>query len=103
MLDLTNVSVIDNHCHPILRDQSIPSLSDWRNRFSEAADATTRSSHVPFTVFYRRLIRAMAQFHGCDAVEEAVLAARASCNPFILIHRLGAEANVDTLVIDIGF
>src|SRR5205807_1008462 len=95
LLDLTKIPIIDNHCHPILSDQSISSVADWRNRFSEAADARTRASHAPFTVFYRRLIRTMARFHGCDAAEEAVLAARESCNRSVLIHRLGAEANVD--------
>jgi hypothetical protein len=86
-----------------LADQAIQSAADWRNRFSEAATEKTRQDHVPFTVFYRRLIRAMARFHGCAATEETVLAARESCNPSILVHRLGAEANADLLVIDIGF
>jgi uncharacterized protein len=103
LIDLSKISIIDNHCHPILRDQSIASVADWRSRFSEAADASTREHHVPFTVFYRRLIRAMARFHNSDASEEAVLAVRESQDRSILFQRLGSEANVDTLVMDIGF
>src|SRR5215472_5231672 len=101
-LDLINIPIIDNHCHPILKDQAITSLADWRSRFSEAADATTREHHVPFTVFYRRLIRSMARFYGCEATEEAVLASRDG-DLSTALPRLGVEANIDTLVIDIGY
>jgi len=103
VLDLTKIAIIDNHCHPVLTDQSISSLGDWRRLFSEAADAATRESHVPFTAFYRRLIRAMATLHNCEASEEKVLAARQACDRAMLFHRLGTEANVDTFVIDTGF
>jgi hypothetical protein len=103
MIDLTGIPVIDNHCHPILRDQSISSIEDWRSRFSEAADATTRRQHVPYTVFYRRLIRSMARFYECDDTEAAVLRARASCQISTLLQHLGTEANVAALVIDIGY
>src|SRR5438045_1838679 len=102
-LDLTNIAVIDNHCHPILKDQSISSPSAWRQLFSEAADASTKERHVPFTVFYRRLIRSMARFHDCQPTEEAVLAARESCDRSAMLRRLGAEANIHTLVIDTGY
>src|SRR6185437_6142309 len=99
VVDLSGISVVDNHCHPILGDAFMPSVADWRSRFSEAADANTRAQLVPFTVFYRRLIRAMARFHGCEPDEDAVLAARESCERSLLLHRLGREANVHTLII----
>jgi uncharacterized protein len=101
--DLTHIPIVDNHCHPILRDQTIASVTDWRRLFSEAENFSTRERQVPYTVFYRRLIRAMARFHDCDATEEAVLAARQAGDRSELLKRLGAEANLDSLVIDTGF
>jgi uncharacterized protein len=74
-IDLGDVPVVDNHCHPIEARQSTEPET-WRDNFTESPDARMRSEEAANTVFYRRLIRAMATFHGVEATEEAVLRAR---------------------------
>lgn len=102
MLDLSAIRVVDNHCHPILKDQAFTGVS-WRRLFSEAEDPTMPERHVPCTVFYRRLIRSMAARFGCDPTEDAVLAARSARDIPHLLESLGNEAQVDALIIDTGF
>src|SRR5918996_1008722 len=78
-LDLTQVPVVDNHCHGLLRD------------------------HVASTALYRRLIRMLAYFLGCEPEEEAVYSARTEKDGRELTGALLRAANVDTFLLDTGF
>ena len=75
-LDLTQVPVVDNHCHGISQDQTFEDLASWRRAFTESTDPGMPRDHVASTIFYRRLIRTLADFLGCEPEEEAVFAAR---------------------------
>lgn len=121
-IDLGGVPVVDNHCHPIEIVQP-GTRDDWRACFSESPDAEMRSAGVADTVFYRRLLGAMARFHDMgeddtrgagidapgrprtedDAREAAILTARAGLSAEELSSRLFRDANIAGVVLDTGY
>ena len=76
-LDLSDVPVVDNHCHAIEASQAAD-VRSWRRYFTESPDESMRAHHAAHTAFYRRLIRAMSRHFGVACSEEAVLEARAA-------------------------
>jgi len=102
-VDLSQVPVVDNHCHGLYRDQSPLDLLAWRRLFTESADAGMRREHVATTLFYQRLLRQLAAFFDCAATEDAVLAARTARPADQLIAGLLRDANVEALLIDQGY
>ena len=102
-IDFTQVPVIDNHCHGIVQDQAFEDIAGWRQAFTESTDPGMARDHVASTAFYRRLIRTLADFLGCEPVEEAVFAARTGRDGRELTGTLFRAANVDTLLLDTGF
>jgi predicted TIM-barrel fold metal-dependent hydrolase len=59
--------------------------------------------HVASTALYRRLIRMLAYFLGCEPEEEAVYSARTEKDGRELTGALLRAANVDTFLLDTGF
>jgi predicted TIM-barrel fold metal-dependent hydrolase len=102
-LDLTQVPVVDNHCHGILRDQAFEDIASWRQAFTESTDPGMPRDHVASTALYRRLIRMLAYFLGCEPEEEAVYSARTEKDGRELTGALLRAANVDTFLLDTGF
>jgi hypothetical protein len=102
-VDLTQVPVVDNHCHGISRDQTFEDLASWRRAFTESTHPGMAQDHVASTTFYRRLIRTLAGFLGCEPEEGAVLAARTEKEGRELTGALLRAANVDALLLDTGF
>jgi predicted TIM-barrel fold metal-dependent hydrolase len=102
-IDLTQVPVVDNHCHGILQDQTFDDLAIWRQSFTESTDPGMAREHVASTALYRRFIRALADFLDCEPDEEAVFAARTGRDGRELTGALLRAANVDTLLLDTGF
>src|ERR687892_1377981 len=102
-LDLTQVPVVDNHCHGLLRDQAFEDIASWRQAFTESTDPGMPRDHVASTALYRRLIRMLAYFLGCEPEEEAVYSARTEKDGRELTGALLRAANVDTFLIDTGF
>lgn len=102
-IDLSSVPLADNHCHGIYRTQTPVDVAAWRGLFTESSDLGMRSEHVTTTLFYRRLIREMAAFFGCEPTEEAVLAARRQLAEQDLIRTFLRTANFDVLFIDKGY
>jgi uncharacterized protein len=102
-LDFTRIPVVDNHCHGIMRDQVFEDITGWRQSFTESTDPGMARDHVASTALYRRLIRNLADFLGCEPEEEAVFAARAGKDGRDLAGALLRAANVDTLLLDTGF
>jgi predicted TIM-barrel fold metal-dependent hydrolase len=102
-VDFAQVSVVDNHCHGVLRNQTFDDLAIWRQTFTESRDPGMARYHVASTAFYRRLIRTLADFLGCEPEEEAVFAARSGRNGRELTGALLRAANFDILLLDTGF
>ena len=99
MLDLTDIPVVDNHCHPVLLDQQLDALQ-FRGYCTEATDHAFAEKHVSNTVYYLWFLRQMAEFYGCERNEESILAARNKLNSDALVEHLFRAANIDTLVLD---
>lgn len=100
-IDLSGLSVVDGHCHPLLLDPDDVRIDRFLDLFSEGRGGTMRA-HVAQTGYYRRAIRALASRLGVAPTAEAVLEAR---------RRLGGdassvhftEAGIDALLVDTGY
>lgn len=99
MLDLTTISTVDNHCHPVLLNQHMDVLS-FRGYFTEATDNSFARKHVANSVYYRWALHQLATLYGCEPDEDDVLVARNGMSPDALIEHLYRAANIDTLVLD---
>ena len=102
-VDLAQVPIVDNHCHGIWRFQGFGEIASWRRAFTESADPGMPREHVASTVFYHRLIRALASFFDCEPNEETVLATRAEKDERELVGALLRDANVEALLLDTGY
>src|ERR1700680_4788900 len=99
--DLDEIAVVDNHCHPLLREQPHHTSESWRRYFTEASE--WREEHLFGTdgAYYRRLIAAMATYFDVEPNDAAVLEARSRVSPVELAQRLFSEARVGGVVIDL--
>ncbi|HET8913479.1 MAG TPA: hypothetical protein VFN23_18550, partial [Ktedonobacteraceae bacterium] len=77
MLDFSAIPIIDNHCHPIVRQQKVD-IAGFRGYLTEATSVEFAHKHVPNSVYYLWFLRQLAQFHDCERNEAAILAARDS-------------------------
>ncbi len=102
-LDLSQVPVVDNHCHGIYRSQGIADTATWHAHFTESRDPETRRERAAHTLYYHRLIREMAALFDCEPSEEAVLAARQKRTDEEVISTPLRAANIHTLLIDKGY
>ncbi len=102
-VDLTDVPVVDNHCHSIQLEQRHRDVEVWRALFTESPDTRMRVTDVADTVFYQRLIRELALLFQVEPTEQAVLQARAELDVHALTSLLLGEALVAGLVVDTGF
>ena len=102
MLDLSGISVVDNHCHPVLLNQQVDAPG-FRNYFTEASDPSIAEKHIPNTVYYLWLLHQLATVYGCPNTEEDVLAIRSGLDDDTLIERFFRAANIDTLILDPAF
>lgn len=101
-IDLSHVPLVDNHCHGIYHTQEIKDIYAWRQYFTESSDSAIRSTHVATTLFYHRLIRAMAEFFACAATEDAILTARQKYDGCNLTRQYLQAANFAALLLDKG-
>jgi uncharacterized protein len=102
-MDLSDVAVIDNHCHGLYRQQRPADVLAWRWHFTESFDSEMPARHVPTSLAYTRLMRALAGFLACAPEEDAVLAARAAHGEDALIGELLRAAQIEVLLVDQGF
>jgi hypothetical protein len=102
ILDLSTIPVVDNHCHPVLLNQSLDAIS-FRSYCTEGSDPALAEQHVQHSVYYLWLLRQMATFYGCANDEEVILFARNRLDSESIIERLLRAANIDTLVLDPGY
>jgi predicted TIM-barrel fold metal-dependent hydrolase len=102
-LDLSDIPVIDEHCHGLYRAQHSTNIMAWRRHFTESADELVWKEHIPSTLFYHRLIRELALFFDCEPLESSVFEARNRVQPEQLIRALLQAGKIDTLLIDQGY
>src|SRR5262249_27649711 len=92
----------DHHCHALRRPGAPLTGPQFRRHFSESADPEI-DAHLPFSLFYRRGLRALASMLRCEPNEETVLASRASSPPETHARRLLEAANIPVMLVDTGF
>ncbi len=102
-VNLTDVPVVDNHCHSVQLEQRQRDVPGWRALFTESPDTRMRSADVADTVFYRRLVHELAKLFQVEPTEQAVLQARAELDVNALTSLLLGDALVGGLVVDTGF
>lgn len=101
-MNLDHIPILDHHAHAIFREEA------WRaapltGYFTEAYDPDLLRDHAPHALFYRRSLRDLAAFYGCEPEVSAVLAARAASPYLDLARSLIRAANIDEVLLDDGF
>ena len=102
-MDLSPIPIIDHHTHSLLRDTSPLSPTGFQRFFTESDDPRIHADHASQTLFFRWAVKELAQYFGCDPLEEAVLAARNAIPAETLAARMFRDANLPVLCIDYGF
>jgi uncharacterized protein len=97
---LNGVGLVDHHAHGILRAR--PSLDEFRGLFSESPDPR-QWPHVATGLTYRRAIRELAAFFGCEPSEAAVYEHRLASDPDEYASRLLRATGTELLLVDDGF
>jgi hypothetical protein len=103
MLDLTDIPLVDNHCHGLLADGTPMDAGELRLRFSETAFGPFPAEHTTTSVHYLWAIRQMAAKLGCDPDESSVLASRARLSQSELDRLYLDDANISWLLVDDGY
>jgi uncharacterized protein len=97
---LRSVGLVDHHAHGILRER--PSLDEFRGLFSESPDPR-QWPHVATGITYRRAIRELAAFFGCEPTEAAVYEYRLARDPPEYASALLRATGTEMLLVDDGF
>ncbi len=102
-LDLSDIAVVDQHCHQWLRPAADATTPEgYRLLFTEGVEPRL-AADVPTTVYYRWTVRELARLLECLPREEEVLAARAALGHDAFAAQLMAEARIESAVIDFKF
>ncbi|MBG6106904.1 amidohydrolase family protein [Frigoribacterium sp. CG_9.8] len=102
-IDLSNIPVIDNHCHAVEAVQSADPV-EWLRRFTESPDPEMANDHVRHTAFYRRLMSRAAEFYGiAPDREDELLAHREKLGAAAMVTALFQDARIGGVVIDTGY
>jgi len=104
VLDLSDIPLVDNHCHGLLADDRPMTVDDLRLRFQENGfDEPFPPEHVPTSVHYLWALRQMAEVLDCEATEESVVAARAALSQDEIERRYMDAAGIEWLLVDDGY
>lgn len=98
-LDLSQIPVVDHHCHPWRQTAEAFVPETYRPLFTEAVHPRAHED-VPANVYYRWTLRELGRVLGCPPDEGSVLAARAELGHAAFAARLMAEANVEAAILD---
>jgi predicted TIM-barrel fold metal-dependent hydrolase len=101
-LPFAEIPIVDHHAHSLLLAQ--PTTPEaFRRLFTESPDPVVASRDVPHTLFYRRALRDLAEILGCEATEEAVVAARNRMALEDLVRYLFTDARIEAVLVDYGY
>ena len=102
MLDLTDIPIIDNHAHNILKPEFASEYS-YGSSFTEAKDEIMLASHSPSSLCYRRSLRNISELLGCENQESAILKVRKELGLENLTKLCIDRGNIETIILDDGF
>jgi uncharacterized protein len=100
-VDLSQVSVVDGHCHPLLPNPWTASAAEFLEIVSEGRPGTM-TQHIPHTGFFRRALHDLARRLDTVSTLETVLERRQALGPGAA--RLALEqSRVAVLLVDTGY
>src|SRR5688572_552937 len=100
-MDLSDLPIVDGHCHPLLADPWDVSPDRLLDLLSEGRPGTMRA-HVPHTGYFRRVVGELARRHGVEPTVNAVLAARRAAG-IDTARLMMSEARIEALLVDSGY
>lgn len=100
-MDLSDLPIVDGHCHPLLADPWTVSPEQLLDLLSEGRPGSMRA-HVPHTGYFRRVVGELARRHGVDATVEAVLEARRTAGTAVA-RAMITGARIESLLVDTGY
>jgi len=100
-MDLSDLPVIDGHCHPLFVEPWDVEPASFLALFSESRPGTM-GEHVLHTGYLQRALRSLGARLGCEPTVAAVLAQRAKAGADGGRAMLGA-ARVEALLVDTGY
>jgi len=100
LVSFQSVGLVDHHAHGVFLAH--PSLDEFRGLLSESVDPR-QWPHVATGLAYRRGIRELAAFLGCEPTEQAVSEHRAAADPREYATRLLRATRTDWLLVDDGY
>jgi predicted TIM-barrel fold metal-dependent hydrolase len=102
-MDLSGITIVDHHAHPLLPPEATEAAAGFRPWFTESTDPEIHIRHVTHTLFYRTGIRWLAELLECQPALEAVLEARAAQDYVSWVRRLFDDANIGLILCDYGY
>src|SRR5271154_5981469 len=103
IIDLSDVPIVDHHCHALRKIDQLESLEAYQGYFSESPDPVIKARYVPDTIIWQWAIRELAGYLGCEPNAEAVFASRNGQPLQTLANGMWHDQNSETLLIDYGF
>jgi uncharacterized protein len=100
-MDLSDLPVVDGHCHPLLADPWAVPLETFLNLFSEGRPGTM-STHVLHTAYFRRALGDLAGRLHCELNVQAVLDRRRGLGPEGARRAL-TDSRIEALLVDTGY
>jgi hypothetical protein len=100
-VDLSDLPVVDGHCHPLLPDPWALAPGRFLDLFTEGRPGAM-AAHVPHTGYLRRALQDLARRLGTEATVDAVLERRRGLGPGPA-RRMLDESRVAALLVDTGY
>ena len=98
---LSDLPVVDGHCHPLLPDPLVLSSDDFLSFFTEARN-DTMASHVQHTGLLQRAVRDLGRRLRTDGVIDSILERRRQLGAGAACRTL-TESRVVALLVDTGY
>jgi predicted TIM-barrel fold metal-dependent hydrolase len=100
-VDLSDLAVVDGHCHPLLADPWAIPVERFLDLLTEGRPGTM-TAHVPHTGYYRRVVGDLSRQLGCEPTAKAILERREALGPEAQT-RLFAGRKVGALIVDTAY
>lgn len=101
MMNLTDIPIIDQHAHNILRPE-IAANYPFAAAFTEGYDQEIVNYHAQHTLFYRRSLKDIANLFNCEPEEREIFAHRESLGLENLTRLCFQAANIQAIYLDDG-
>jgi len=102
MLDLSQIPIVDNHCHGFLPEKE----ADAFDQLFNLSMLDIPRLHTEHMLLYRKVISELARFLGCeDGFEEVIRVRKAVYQKDRrgYVQKLFKEVGLETLIVDVGF